>query len=364
LQGVRFPDADPSCLKEGSMFGLDRRTAKAVWTAFVVALMIYIIYAIRSTLLLLTFAVFFSYLVYPLVRLIERHKPTRLSRTAVIALVFALVIAAALIVIILFGQRMIEEAATFAQQLPRLLDPANVVTRIPLPDFLKPLRPRLLNLLTEALQSGAGPVFPVMQQFGRTLIRAASNMLYVVLVPIISFFLIKDAPAMRAKALSWAGKANGGIWITIARDLHLLLAGFVRALLLLALATFISYSVAFEILAVPYSLFFAGMSAALEFIPVIGPLTSVLVVLTVSAFTGYAHLLWLAAFFIVYRIFQDYVLSPLLMSEEAELTPLLVIIGLLAGERLGGIAGMFLSVPVLAAIKIILIRSRAFELRR
>ena len=59
--------------------------------------------------------------------------------------------------------------------------------------------------------------------------------------------------------------------------------------------------------------------------------------------------------------FQDYVLNPYLMSEGVEVSPLLVIVGLLAGEQLGGVTGIFLSVPVLAALKIILIRARAFR---
>ena len=49
------------------------------------------------------------------------------------------------------------------------------------------------------------------------------------------------------------------------------------------------------------------------------------------------------------------------MSEGVEVSPLLVIVGLLVGEELGGVAGIFLSVPVMAAIKIIVVRARASQ---
>jgi predicted PurR-regulated permease PerM len=195
------------------------------------------------------------------------------------------------------------------------------------------------------------------------IIHAAGNLVYVALIPILSFLLIKDAPKIRAQALASLGTTdnkNRKLWTVIARDLHLLLAGYVRALLLLSLATFVIYSLVFSILGVPYALFLAGISALLEFIPFVGPLTSAGIVLGVSGLGGYTHLLWLAAFFVAYRIFQDYALAPYLMSEEVEVPPLLVILGLLAGEQLGGVAGLFLSVPVVAALKIILIRARAF----
>jgi predicted PurR-regulated permease PerM len=75
--------------------------------------------------------------------------------------------------------------------------------------------------------------------------------------------------------------------------------------------------------------------------------------LFVAGISGYDHLLWIAAFLVGYRIFQDYVLSPWLMGGGLGLHPVLVIFALLAGEQLGGIAGVFLSIPAIAALAII-----------
>ena len=68
---------------------------------------------------------------------------------------------------------------------------------------------------------------------------------------------------------------------------------------------------------------------------------------------------WLIGFIAAYRLFQDYVVNPYLMSEGVEVSPLMVIVGLLAGDQLGGVVGIFLSVPVMAAIKIVFVRARA-----
>ena len=53
----------------------------------------------------------------------------------------------------------------------------------------------------------------------------------------------------------------------------------------------------------------------------IGPLTGAVLILVVAAFSGFAHLLWLVIFLIAYRLFQDYVLNPLLMSSGVQLNP-------------------------------------------
>jgi len=76
----------------------------------------------------------------------------------------------------------------------------------------------------------------------------------------------------------------------------------------------------------------------------------------VAAFSGYPHLLWVFVFLLVYRVFQDYVLNPQLMGSGVELHPVLVLFGVIAGEQLGGIPGMFFSVPLMAAIRVIMKR--------
>ena len=81
--------------------------------------------------------------------------------------------------------------------------------------------------------------------------------------------------------------------------------------------------------------------------------------LLVAGLSGYSnHLLWIVIFLIVYRLFQDYVLSPYLLSSGVELHPLLVLFGVLAGEQVAGVPGMFFSVPVIAALRIIIVHMR------
>jgi predicted PurR-regulated permease PerM len=50
------------------------------------------------------------------------------------------------------------------------------------------------------------------------------------------------------------------------------------------------------------------------------------------------------------------VLNPILMSGGVAVPPLLVLFGLLAGEEVGGIVGIFLAIPVLAIVRIVVIR--------
>ncbi|MBP0596684.1 AI-2E family transporter [Herbaspirillum sp. LeCh32-8] len=346
------------------MLGFDFRVARITWTVFLVALLLYITYTVSSTLLVLVFAVFFSYLVYPLVELLERFRPRRVPRTVSIAVVFVLVIALVATVVAVFGARIQEEALHLSEQLPALLRSNDVVGRIPLPGFAEPLRARILGFVRDQLANGTDQAMPLAKQFGVSVMHAASNLIYLVLVPVISFLLIKEAPAMRDEMLSWMSRANRRLWDNIIKDLDVLLSRYVRALLFLSIATLVAYSIAFSLMGVPYAMLLAGLAAVLEFIPFAGPLAASAAALVVAGFSGFDHLLWLVGFIIAYRVFQDYVLNPYLMSEGVEVSPLMVILGLLAGDQLGGVAGIFLSVPVMAALKIIFTRASAAQKAR
>jgi predicted PurR-regulated permease PerM len=115
---------------------------------------------------------------------------------------------------------------------------------------------------------------------------------------------------------------------------------------------------------VEYELLLAGLAASLEFIPVIGPVIGLAVILIVALVTGSGAALWVLIFWGIYRLFQDYLLNPYLMKTGLELHPLLVLFGVLAGEQIGGIPGMFFSVPVIAILKVIYVNLKGSYERR
>lgn len=346
------------------MLGFDFRVARITWTVFLVALVLYAAYTIRSTLLVVVFAVFFSYLLYPLVELVERYKPRRMPRALSIGIVFIIAIAIIGVSGTLLGSTISDEAMRLSQQLPTLLTPANISERLPLPGFLEPQRARILAFITEQLHSGTGQALPFAQRLGVGVMHVAGNLVYLVLIPILSFILIKEAPTLRAELLALMSGSNGRLWRGITEDLDVLLSKYVRALLMLSIATFVVYGTVFSSFGLPYALLLSGVAGLLEVIPFVGPLSAVVIIIAVAAFSGYVHLLWLVLFIIGYRLFQDYVLSPYLMSEGVEVSPLLVIVGLLAGDEIAGVAGIFLSVPVLAACKIVFVRLRRAQTSR
>jgi predicted PurR-regulated permease PerM len=339
------------------MLAFDRQAARVTWTVAVVSAGLYAAYSIRRTLLVFVLAVFFSYLLYPAVRQLERFVPQRLSRTASTAVIFVLLLLGIAGIAALVGPAVADQGARLAEKLPELTRDPKLIEHIPLPGWLLPFRDRIAAFARENLVSGTALAVPAAKQVGQVLLGIAGNAIFVVLIPLLAFLFIKDGGQMRDGFLGWiAGAGRGSMWRRIVGDLDITLGHYIRALLILSGATLVVYGIFFSVAGVPYGLLLAAVACVLEFIPVVGPLAAALAVLVVAALSGYDHLLLVIGFIGGYRLFQDYVLNPMLMSGGVAVPPLLVLFGLLAGEEIAGVAGIFLSVPVLAAAKIIATR--------
>jgi predicted PurR-regulated permease PerM len=338
------------------MLGIDTRALRATWTVFLFALLIYLVYLVRESILIFVAAFFFAYILSPVLDALRRVTPGRISRTAALAVVYVCLIGLIATVGTYLGGRLVEEASSLAARLPELIREHRDLSSIPMPSWLEPVRERLAEFIQSQLDTGAERILPLIQRAVGGVASIIGSLGFVILVPILTFLFLKDAEPIRESLLSWVPPKRRAFVDDLTQDIHVMLAQYIRALVILAILTSVAYIIFFEIIRLPYALLLSALAAPLELIPFIGPLIGTILILLVAAFTGYPHIWWIVIFFAAYRAFQDYFLQPFLMSSGVQLHPLLVIFGALAGQQLGGLWGMFLSVPVLATLRLVLVR--------
>lgn len=131
------------------------------------------------------------------------------------------------------------------------------------------------------------------------------------------------------------------------------LGAWVRGQLTLSLIIGVVTYIGLTILGVDYALPLALIAGILEVVPIVGPIISavpaVLVGLTVSPVLGLAVV---ALFFIVQQL-ENHIVVPMIMSKVVGLQPAIVIVSVLIGATLGGIAGALLAIPIILVAKII-----------
>lgn len=341
-----------------SRFFLDTRTAEATWTILVILGVIALAYAVRGVLLLIALSLFFAYLLFPVVRLTQRWVMPR--RSAAIAIVYLVLLAAVVGTGIAVGPRLSSEVQSLAQKLPEMS------TQIQNGQIVERLLQRRgwewseIAEIERLARTHMGGLIGYAQQATAALLKWLAGAWVIVLIPVLAFFILKDAEQFASSTISrLRQRGHRGIGWGLAEDLHVLLGQYVRAQVLLALITFVVWAMVFLAAGVPYALVLAAVGGALEFIPVVGPLSAGVLAIGVSLFGGYAHPWLVAAFVLVWRGVQDYACVPLIMGRGIEIHPALVILGVLAGGEIAGVAGMFLSVPIIAAVRIVWRRVQA-----
>lgn len=335
------------------MLGLDRRTASYTWTVVFILLLLRLAYLIRETLFIFVVALLFAYLLWPLVKFLDRRLPGR-SKVLALAIVYLSLIGLLVVMGIAIGSRVVVEAHNLAARVPELLSKLEQPPEPVISPSVQALRVTVISTLRKQLVDHSRDLLSLLPNAALGVLSRAGSLIFFILVPILSFFFLKDGGAIRSFMLGVVAEGSRRNMINeIAADVHMLLAQYMRALVLLAAVAFLAYGLFFSLLGVPYGILLAAIAFLLEFIPMLGPLAGAGIIMLVAGLSGFHHLLWLFVFLAAFRIFQDYVVSPHLLSAGMELHPLVVIFGVLAGGSIAGIAGIFLSVPILATLRIV-----------
>jgi predicted PurR-regulated permease PerM len=345
------------------MLGFDRRAARYVWTSALVVLLLVLVYLVRSTLFIFILALLFAYLLAPLVNALDRVLPASRTRTPALAVAYVIFVAAVVIAGMQIGTRVVEQANTLATDFPGML----ARWEHPSPGAspaVNSFKAQVIEKVRASLAERSSDLISSLPKAGRQLFTLLGNLVFVVIIPILAFFFLKDAREVRQSILELLEEGpHRALLDDVLTDIDVLLAHYMRALIGLSLAALTAYGVFFSIVGVPYGILLAVLAAVLEFIPMVGPLGAVVVILLVTVVSG-GHVLAILIFLCAYRVFQDYLLSPHLMGRGVELHPLVVLFGVFAGAEVAGIPGTFLSVPLLALVRVLYIRMRKARLLR
>jgi predicted PurR-regulated permease PerM len=340
---------------------IDGRTTRVVFTLLIFALGLGFLYAARRTLIAFLFAVFFAYLVDPAVSRIQ-HWTKR--RGAAIAIIYALIVIFLATFFFFVGPKIGRETQKLTQSLPSLLEKVSsgqIAEEIGVEHHLSEATSRQLSSF---LAAHSGYLLSLAQKAGERIADLAQESWLLFLVPILAAFFLSDGQIFSQVALSLVhSKPQREFLEGVISDMNQMLADFIRAQLTLAALSWMAYSAFLGATGVPYALMLGTAGGLLEFIPVVGPLVAAALILGVALLTG-SHWVLVLVFLAAWRMIQDYVVSPRVMGKSMELHPLAAIFGVLAGGEIAGVLGVYLSIPVMASLRIVWRRWRLYAERR
>ncbi len=136
-------------------------------------------------------------------------------------------------------------------------------------------------------------------------------------------------------------------------------SGYVRGQLLFSLIMGASAAAALAIFGMlgifpdgeRYAVFFGAFYGLMEFIPYIGPIIGPIPAVLVALFTNPISAIWVVLLFVALQQLEGHVVAPQVFRVSLRINPILIILALLLGYQLYGIAGALVSLPVIAVIR-------------
>ena len=336
------------------MFSIDDRVGNVMTTVAVFLMAATILYLARGAFFMLLLSLLFAYLLEPPVTLVQQYSRLgRKNRTWAIAQVY-------LVGLLVLGGLGYEFGPHLAAQLKNL--------NSAVPQILQDLSSGKAAAdvgakhgVTAAEQGRIQDWLARNHEFiSRVFERGAASAAYVAAsavclfaVPILAIFILKDGRHQTHAIVEVVGRRRDLTVVKrIARQVDVMLANYVRAQLALAGLSFMFYSVSMLLLGFPYAIALGALGSVLEFLPAVGWIASAAAILTIG-FLTHAHWIWMAALLLLWRLVQNYVTSPRIMGNNLQLQPLTILFALMVGGQVGGIAGLYLSVPTVAVLRIV-----------
>ncbi|HUJ96453.1 MAG TPA: AI-2E family transporter [Terriglobales bacterium] len=341
---------------------IDARAARVLFTLLLFALALGFLYAAYRTLIAFLFAIFFAYLMDPAVSRLARLVR---GRGRAIALIYLLLVLLVVTFFFFVGPPIARETQRLTQALPSLTAP----------DSMQQLADKFgqehgwsgltIGRFKDFLATHKTEISGLAQRVGLRVADVAQQFWLLIVVPILAAFFLRDGRNFTEVLLSTIGaRPQRELLEGVLADLNQMLAQFIRAQLTLAALSCLAYIAFLGLARVPYALVLGTAGGTLEFIPVVGPLVAGVLIVGVALLTSYSHWLLLVAFLIAWRLVQDYAISPRIMGTSVELHPLAAIFGVLAGGEIAGVLGIYLSIPVMATLRILFRRWRLYAEKR
>jgi len=343
-----------------------RRNAQAAYAFHIVAIVLLAVFAlvqileflgrVRTVTTIVLAAVFFCYLIYPAVRSLRRRLPMWASLLAVY-FAFGCVLFGIIAVVVPLATQNVQQLTHDA---PRLIENA----RMTLADPNNPIVARLPPQATAYLANLPSEMTLLIERYGGAttthvfafVLSAASIVVLFVIVPIFAAYLLLDAERIHASILAMVPRARRPLVAKIVKDFDTVLGGFVRGQLIVAAIVGVLVTILLLILHVQYAVLIGLMAGLFEIMPYVGAIAGAIPAVAIALFSnGWQNALFVVIGFVAINQIEGHLISPFIVSESVGLTPLFVLLALLAGGELMGIPGLLLAVPVAGLIRVLIV---------
>ncbi len=320
----------------------------------VVAVLLSLVYFFKLLFAPLLASVLLALIFDPLVNFLETKGFKRINIILGIYVILCLIAVGAIIFIV---PKLITEAQTFAQDLPRykatarqgIIDLQKTLDEkfkdVPIPDLLTIIKERMpgnKGVNVDAVIANLSSFFALLS--------------LVVIVPIVTFFLLADGHLIKKFLLHIIPNSYFEMSALLIHKVTSALKLFIRGQLIDAAAVGVMTSIGLALIGLPYFLVIGIIAGVGNLIPYLGPIIGFVPALLVVVMSSGGLAVWpvikIVIVFAMVQFIEGTFVYPIAVGKSVNLHPLVVIIGVTIGGQLGGVLGMIVAIPLISIVKV------------
>jgi predicted PurR-regulated permease PerM len=322
-------------------------TARLTFTLLSIILVIYVAHIGSSIIVPLMFAMLIAIMLLPVVHRLEKWRFPRGMAAILAVLLFIILIA---LIMMLLGKQMESFISDFPQLQQKLMLVISstqdwVNTKFHINSSTQ------LTYIEKALMGTLGTATSFLSQ---TFLSLSSLLVFVVFVFLYAFFILFYRKLLVSFLIKIFQEEHRDKLLKVISSTRSIIKSYVGGLMIEMVIVAILNTTLFFILGIKYAILLGVMAAIFNIIPYVGILSAAILIILVTLATGTPIQALQAgiALFLVHLLDSN-VLFPSIVGSKVKINALVTIIGVVLGNMLWGIPGMFLAIPTIAIIKII-----------
>jgi len=319
-------------------------------TIFLIGLIAFfaILYIAKVIIVPLIFALIIAILLQPIVRFLEKKRINRVI-AIILTLLFALIIIVAITLFI--GIQLnkfsdswpvfVEKFTLILEKTVQWISASFKIDVIKINEWIALRKSELINSSSSSL--------------GQTVLDFGSGIIVLLVVPVYIFMILFYQPLLIDFSHKIAGIGNQSQVNKIIMEIKTIIQGYLIGLVFELLIVATLNSIILLLLGIEYAILLGIIGALLNLIPYIGGLVGVALPMMIAVVTKDSawFALYVLVLYYVVQLIDNNIIVPKIIASRVKINALFSIIAVLAGGMLWGVSGMFLSIPLLAIVKLI-----------
>lgn len=337
---------------------MSTKSFKNIFLYLLLAAVGYVIYKSRELFLPLSLSLLLIYLILPMVNFFENgkifKKKIALPRGMAILITYLIYGTLFIVFFIFLVHPVVKQFDNFSKNFKIYITKAKHTVKKVESYYLKYNFPTRWNdLVLKQLESLFSSAINQIKKGSLSFFKFFSHLIELFFVPIIAFYIILDREKLREGILNVFGEKYKNLLAEILDEINVVIKKYIQAQIILSVIMAVIATTLFSIWHIEFALLAGIFAGITKFIPMVGPFLGWIPVFILALLQSFKTAVWVTIFFIAAHFLENKLILPKIMQYYVNLHPVTIIISLLVGAQLGGIAGMFIAVPVAASLKIL-----------